>query len=157
MASTGELIDNLDYHDLRGMGWDCYDAILAGEPELLTRLADGEDLNEDTFAFETLGHGLDPGVASTAAALAAAGCVPMTSRLGGAGHYEDHPLVAFWCPTRLFETIEAAVKDAPGVTLAGVDAPGVMVYVEAGNLDAMRRFAVALAKQARPAASTEGA
>lgn len=143
-CSTG-LVDNHEYRDLRDLSWEEFDAVFEEEPELLARLEAGEDLYDDTFAYETLVLGLEPGVASTVVALAALGCPPMTSCAGGPGHREEHPLVVFWCPEEKLEVVAHAAKNA-GATVEGHLHPGLMVFAEAGRLDLMRAFAARLSE-----------
>jgi len=144
MASVGGLDENLGYEDLRHLDWAGFDVVFREEPELLSRLSAGEDLCDDTGAYETLALGLDPGVASTVVALAALGCPPLTSCSGGPGHREEHPLVVFWCPHELFEDVFRAAQ-ASGVDLEGVLHPGLMAFAGSGQLGLMREFAAQLA------------
>lgn len=101
----GGLGGNRDYYDLRGLSWsEAYDVHVA-ERELIKRIEQAEDPDEEYDLIEEEFTedpspilGLDVGVASTVAALSAARCVPFASCNGGAfggSHHESHPLVAF--------------------------------------------------------------
>ena len=149
MSSEAGLMNNQQYQDLRGVDWDTFDAIWDEEPEILTRIESGDDPYDAALETETMFLGVDPGVASTVAALLATGCATMTSCVGGAGHYEDHPLVVFWCPASLVEIVSAAADDAPGVTLDDNASTGLIVYSAPGDVAAMRAFAAALARRRR--------
>lgn len=135
MSCEDGLVENHYYRDLRWMDWSDYQDICDYEQELLDYRDEGGDLQsddaleqfEDNLCF-TLD--LDPGIASTVAALAAAGAVPVTSCSGDEGHYETHPLVVFWATEDLKDVlIECAA--AAGVKLESVGSQ-LMVYHESG-------------------------
>jgi len=149
------LVENHHYRDLRWMTLEDFDRLWAAEQELLTYEGD-LDTDEADARFsdnEVYLLGLDPGVASTVAALAAAGAVPVTSCAGGPGHSERHPLVLFWAEAAVLAPILAAAEEA-GVFVEGVTHPGLLAYTF-GDVALMQNFARALVSRLR--ATTESA
>jgi hypothetical protein len=141
MTCEDGLVENHHYRDLRGIPLVEYEEIAKGEAELLAYEGDldSDEASEhfaDNWAF-TLG--LDPGTASTVAAISVIGACPVTSCCGGPGHYEKHPLVYFWCePEHAGLVLEAAA--GAGVEVDAAGSPGVLVYTH-GSVGLMRDFA----------------
>jgi hypothetical protein len=150
MTCTDGLVENHYYRDLRWMDLEGYQVIRADEDALLTYVEDGNDPGSDEAWEEFCDNevyrlDLDPGVATTVAALAALGAVPFTSCTGGPGHYETHPLVGFWATEEhLLKVLEAA--DEVGVEVTGVAPQGVLVYT-LGDVSLMRDFSEALIRK----------
>jgi hypothetical protein len=74
-----------------------------------------------------------------------AGAVTITSCNGEEGHFESHPLVAFWCNVDNLPKIVSAV-DAAGIKITGVkNSPDncLMVWTDESVMK-MRDFALAL-------------
>lgn len=143
MACEDGLVENHYYQDLRWMDWGDYEVICDHEQELLDYEEEGGDISSDEAMFEFENNecytlSLDPGVASTVAALAAAGACPITSCRGGPGHYEDHPLVLCWLPEDLLPAVEEAASGS-GVRLTGTG--GAVLIWTAGDVDEMMAFA----------------
>lgn len=148
IASDAGLRVNHQYVDLRGVDWSTFDAVWDEEPEILAQMAAGVDPYDAAAETETMFLGVDPGVASTVAALLASGCVTVTSCVGGPGHHEDHPLVVFWCPENLVSLVQAAAEEVSGVTLENAtDCLGLVVHAAPGDVAAMRAFSWALARR----------
>lgn len=144
MACEDGLVENHHYRDLRFLTWEDYHRFVEQEQALLDY--DG-DLGSDEAMFEFEDNevymlDLDPGVATTVAAIAASGGVPVSSCNGGPGHYETHPLVFFWCPEVLLPRFQKAA-DQTGVNLTGTSG-GILVWHE-NSIEPMREFAKALA------------
>jgi hypothetical protein len=142
---------NREYCDLRGLTWSDVAEVLDQESELILRIEtslDPEDeleLIADELA-EDPGSmmGLDLGVATTAAALSAAGCVPFASCNGGAYgglHHETYPLVMFCARRQAVPHLLAAAERA-GVGLESDPSGEVCVYAD--DIRRMRLFAVEL-------------
>jgi len=151
MACEAGLMVNHYYRDLRWMGLEDFDRIWDAEVELLEYVADGGDLSSDEASVDLCDNevymlDLDPGVASTVAALAALGAVPVTSCTGEPGHYERHPLVGFWATREHVPDLVAAADEA-GVYVTGTDL-GLMVFTES-DVSLMRDFAQALVRRLR--------
>ncbi|NWM10604.1 hypothetical protein, partial [Escherichia coli] len=88
--------------------------------------------------------GLEIGVASTVAALSAAGCVPFASCNGGAfggPHHESHPLVVF-CARREHLPLLLAAAELTGVGMESGQMGEVMVYAD--DIRRMPAFAATL-------------
>ena len=142
---------NRDYYDLRGLPWSDVNDVLREEHELIARIEQADDpdeegkLIEDEFTEDPGGMmGLDIGVASTVAALSAAGCVPFASCNGGAfggPHHESHPLVAF-CARREHVPLLLEAAERTGVGMGSDEMGEVMVYAD--DIRRMPVFAAAL-------------
>lgn len=142
---------NRDYYDLRGQPWSDVADVLREEHELIARIEQAEDpdeeseLIEEEFTEDPGGMmGLDIGVASTVAALSAAGCVPFASCNGGAfggPHHESHPLVAF-CARREHVPLLLEAAERTGVGMESDEMGEVMVYAD--DIRRMPVFAAAL-------------
>lgn len=106
---------NRRYIDLRNLSWAVARRVIEMEQGCISRIETAQDPGEigstiaeameDQLEWEDLLEevgpvaALDVGVASTTAALSAAGCIPITSCNAGAyggWHYEEHPLVVFY-------------------------------------------------------------
>ena len=149
LACEDGLVENHFYQDLRALTLADFDRILDAEQGLLAYEGelDTDEAFEQFSDNEVYAMGLDPGVASTVAALAAAGAVPVTSCSGGPGHFERHPLVLFWVESDAVPPILAAAEEA-GVFVEGVARPGVLVYT-LGGVPLMQGFARALVRRLR--------
>lgn len=109
------------------------------------------DLDSEEAALEFLDQsecaatGLDHFVGSAVVALLLAGAVPFSSCGGGPGHFETHPLVAFWCDRASAGPILRAAESA-GVCVSGAsgDLRGLVVWTERDVL-VLRNFAKQLA------------
>lgn len=150
MSCEDGLFENHYYIDLRWMGLEDFERIRSQEDELLQFIEEGGDPEADeageTFCDnEVYLLGLDPGVASTVAALAALGAVPFTSCTGGQGHYETHPLVGFWAAEEHVRMVLEAA-DEVGVLVEAVSPFGLLAYT-LGDVSVMRDFAEALVKR----------
>lgn len=108
---------NRDYADLRGYTWQDARTMLNDERELLSEVINNgteDDLN-DLVDYETwieICEGLDLGVASAVVALSAAGCIPLASCNGSAGHAELCPVIVFRCPQHFIPTLLRIASDA---------------------------------------------
>ena len=115
MACIDGLPENHFYRDMRWMDWSDYKSICRDSDELIElhqEHRDGYDLHElvgDNMAYYL---DLDPEVAPVVAALAASGAVPFTSCSGNEGHFEGHPLVAFWALRDLEPRLRRAAEQA---------------------------------------------
>lgn len=142
---------NREYYDLRGLLWSDVNDALREELELIERIEQAEDpdeereLIEEEFTEDPGGMmGLDIGVASTVAALSAAGCIPFASCNGGAFgslHHESYPLVAF-CARREHVPLLLEVAEQAGVGIESDEAGEIIVY--AHDIRRMPVFAAAL-------------
>jgi hypothetical protein len=121
-ASGGYLSGNREYWDLRTLSWN--DAERAYENEVKHfALLDDAGIGRADAVYDILMDELyesdDVGVASSVAALAAAGCIPSSSCNGGEfgdGHHETHPLVTFFAKAALIDLlIEAATSAGIGL------------------------------------------
>lgn len=158
---------NRDYQDLRHLTVDHVRLYLDLERQIIERIARGEDPEDVIDDVEAnapmpenpelqlefllrggLMFGLDLGVASTVAALAALGCAPFSSCNGaafGGTHVSDHPYVAFHAqPHHLPALIAAAEKADAGLGNDAIGAGAVLVYAD--DVETMRRFAQHLAE-----------
>jgi len=148
MTCDEGLVENHFYRDLRGMDKGDFGCMWDEEQELLDYIASGKDPEADE-AWEQFCDNdvyrldLDPGVASTVAALAAIGACPVTSCAGGSGHFEQHPLVLFWGEQEHLDKVLAAAKEVEGIEVEGVGEPGILVYTH-GDVSLMREFAQVL-------------
>lgn len=152
MSCEDGLVENHFYIDLRWVGLDDFDRFWTQEEDLLQFIEDGGDPEADeageTFCDnEVYFLGLDPGVASSVAALAALGAVPFSSCTGGPGHGETHPLVAFWAAEEHIPTILDAA-DEVGVLVDAVSPSGLVAYTM-GDTSTMRDFAQAIIRRVR--------
>jgi hypothetical protein len=138
MSCEDGLFYNHFYRDLRWMGWSDYDSICQDELSLLTCGHEIGSEDYDEFAEgednECWRMDLDPGVASTVAALAAMGAVPISCCRGGTGHYEEYPLVVFWGAAEHREPIEkaaekvkASLEYSMGCIIVSADVVGVLM------------------------------
>jgi hypothetical protein len=150
MACEDGLVENHHYRDLRWIDIDDYDRWAAFEQDLLDYEFDlGDDeAAEDFEDNEVYFTDIDPGVATTVAALAAAGCCPVTSCSGSSGHYESHPLVLAWVPIHAWPLIEGAAVEEE-VCLTGVG--GAVLVWHWDDIEKMRAFARNLAQRVRSA------
>jgi len=97
---------NRNYCDLRSMSWSEARRVYDYERELVDRIEQADDPDEEYVRIEDelyddpCGlYGLDLGTASSVIALSAARCVPFTSCNAGTfggKHHEQYPLVAFF-------------------------------------------------------------
>lgn len=156
LSCTDGLVENHHYRDLRWIDWGDYADFVWCEDEILS-LDDPEAEDEDDEQLidnQVWMLDIDPGVASTVAALAALGAVPFTSCNGAAGHVETHPLVGFWAEIDLAPQLSLAAKTA-GVELVGLGGMGLLVFHEY-DCGPMIAFAEALRDQTlHPHTSTD--
>jgi hypothetical protein len=143
LACEDGLMENHHYLDLRKYNRDDYLRMKRFEDELLTYTGDlgSDEASEDLMDNEVFALGIDPGVASTVFALRAVGAVPLTSCCGGPGHYEDHPLVVFWCSQEQLDLIQQAASKVGGIEVEGAATPGVIVFTRELDTTPMRKFA----------------
>lgn len=145
---------NRQYVDLRGMSWDDAIAVFELEGQLIERIAtaatperEADTIEEELCESEPNLFGLDIGVASTVAALAAAKCVPFSScnaaAFGGI-HAEAFPLVAFFARQRCVGTLMAAAMKA-GVGLRNRDEGYLVVFAD--DIRRLRGFAAAILRE----------
>jgi len=132
MTTTDGLVENHHYQDLRWLDWDDFDRWLVEEQEILDYDGDLQSDEADEFFIEQDNEvwcmGLDPGVATAVAALAAIGCCPVTSCNGWPGHFETHPLVLVWCEQEHLDLIWKATRNmGGGVEVEGVS-NGILIY-----------------------------
>ena len=155
---------NRDYDDLRGLSWVEAREVQGLENEYIQRIEhasrpfgtdpfDAEALFDELFDEEELAEimGLDIGVASTVAALSAAGLIPCTSCNGGAfggTHREEHPLVAFYAyPDAIPLLLQCADESGVGLDNDQGWAPDDLpIVVYADDIKKMGAFAEALSK-----------
>ena len=145
MSEDQGLVENHEYTDLRGF-WtlDDWSRLVQEEQELLDLIESGQNPDDDELFnrfcdYDFYRMSIDPGVATTVAALVILGACPVSACSGGQGHYETHPLVYFWASKEQFDLIQQAAEDA-GVELSGVEHPGLLLWTEI-DLDLMRSFA----------------
>lgn len=140
------------YADLRGLSWAEAKHTLELESELIARVERADDpaeeweaIEEELYESDDTIFGLDLGVASTAAALSAAKCIPFSSCnagvFDGGRHQERYPLVAFFAKAPQIEVLLAATADAD-VGMVSYDDGCIVVY--SGDVRKMRGFASAL-------------
>lgn len=150
-TSEANLGCNRAYSDLRGLSWSEAARVLELGTRLIERLEAASDSDEeyDLIADELYEDdeglfGLDIGVASTAIALSAAGCIPCSSCNAGAyggSHYEQYPVVAFFAkPPQVDLLLRCAEEANVGIEN---DASGI-VTAYADDIRNMRVFANAL-------------
>ncbi len=148
--------------DVRLARWEDVDSVLDREREVLPLLASADDADSEwetqserisataDGVADELFSALDPGIASTALALGATGCIPFWSCNGGAfggDHSSPHPIVRFF----------AKAEHAPALT-AAAEKSGAKLHqdehgrcsVSADGVDAMRAFVVALREACTP-------
>ncbi len=114
---------NRSYFDLRGISWRTVAEMMQVEGALIERIVTAADPTAEADAVEEEmneawdGHplwGLDLGVAGTAHALSAAGCIPFTSCNAGAfgtrHHHEHYPIVAFYLRPKWADAIADAAR-----------------------------------------------
>ena len=140
------------YGDMRGETWGDASETLEMEREFLALMlgdlsaAEAALCAEDRFEL----NGLDLGVASAVVALSAANCAPIASCNGGAGHHEDYPCVAFYCPkVRLPDLLKAAALTGCGLESGG--SGRVLLYAD--NVEPLLLFAeklIEMRDQLRP-------
>lgn len=117
--------------------------------DLIEKIA--EESDDDPCGYDGAFFGLDPGVASTVAALAAFGCVPFSScnaGLAGGHHQESLPLVAFHAKPAHIETLKSCAEKA-GVGLVNEAQNGSALVVFSDRLAPLQSFARALAEAAQ--------
>jgi hypothetical protein len=105
-ANESGLGCNRAYMDLRRLSWTDARKVLADEVQLIARIENAEDPEEEYWTIEeeydeseVVLYGLDIGVSSTVIGLSAARCVPLSSCNAGAfggNHHEVYPVVAFY-------------------------------------------------------------
>jgi hypothetical protein len=140
---------NREYSDLRWLSWGEAKRVFRLEGDLIARIESASDpeveleaIEEESFECTEHLYGLDLGVASTAIALSAAGCVPFSSCNGGAfggRHYEQYPLVAFFARAHAAELLLSAAEEAN----IGVHGRSYLI-VYADDIRNMRSFAQCL-------------
>jgi hypothetical protein len=144
---------NRQYGDLRGVSWKDAKGVFEHETTLIERLEASEDPEEECELIieELCEHdvglfGLDMGVASTAIALSAAGCITCTCCNAGAfggNHAEHYPVVAFFAKPRQVNLLMECAEEAG----AGLENHKGMAVVFANDVPRMRLFAAALIRQ----------
>ena len=147
---------NLEYADLRGLGWAEAKRVIALESELIGRIDQSTDVDAECESIEDYLYqraenlyGLDLGVASTVICLSAAKCIPVTSCNGGAfggSHQEAYPLVAFFARSRTAEQILVAAKEA-NIGLENGAGGSLLAY--AADIRDIRAFANCILKRRR--------
>lgn len=147
MSEEDGLCENHEYQDLReAVGPGLFDHMWNFEEEFLTKNFD-PDSDEYTNFIEMSEVGwmwIDPLVGSSVVALIEAGAVTITACNGQEGHFERHPLVAFWCEGDNLPRILSAVESS-GIQIYGVkDDDNCLVIWTDDSLSKMRDFALAL-------------
>ncbi|WP_231029255.1 hypothetical protein [Sphingomonas sp. IC-56] len=142
---------NHEYVDLRYISWADAIAVAREEREISDRIGRADDPDDEwTVIQDELEDDpgllvlLDLGVASTVAALSAAGCITISSCNGGAHgdhHHERYPLVAFYARRQHVPLLLSAAELA-GVGIENDPDGALVVYADA--LDRMSAFAAAL-------------
>jgi len=147
MSTDQGLFANHHYRDIRGLDADDFARIWEDEESLLAYEGDlgDDDAFEEFQDNELFILDLDPGVASTVAALSTLGACPYSSCSGDAGHRETHPLVVFWADRDILNKVLAAAA-VVGVEVEGAGSPGLIVYT-LGDVSLMRAFAQELMGQ----------
>ncbi|MFA6267838.1 MAG: hypothetical protein WC670_19240 [Pseudolabrys sp.] len=156
----GEALDesglgcNRAYMDLRFCTWRDAKRVFDQESVLIERLEAAADLDEEyELIVEELYEedeglfGLDIGVASSAIALSAAGCVSCSSCNAGAyggSHYELYPVVAFFAKAQQVDLLLQFAEEA-NIGLENGGSGIVVAY--AGDVRNMRAFADALIRK----------
>ena len=159
------LVGNLLYCDLRNLSWAVARRVAEIEEQCIKRMEESPDQDETaSFIIEDAAAvhleleledlldeigaiaGLDVGVASTVAALSAAGYIPFTSCSAGAfggWHHEAYPLVVFCArPEAVPLLMECAEKAGAGLENESGAYNPLTVY--ANDIRKMRDFANAL-------------
>lgn len=142
--------------DVRHARWEDVDCVLMRESEVLPLLGAADDAESewesqseriaaaaDSVADDFFSS-LDPGVASAALALGAAGCIPFWSCNGGAfggDHSSTVPVVKFFAKASHVSALKAAAEKS-GAEL-DQDEDG-RCSISADNIDGMRAFALAM-------------
>ena len=154
---------NLEYVDLRSLNVDdVRDALRAEDRVLPWLLADKGRETYDDEMNEVMPdecywlQGLEPGVASTVAALAAIGAWPLTSCAAGPdeGHEEPFPLVVCWLADQIqaaavIRAAEAVLRPgSPGLAVESSWHGHVVLSSRAGELPLFRAFAIELCRSA---------
>jgi hypothetical protein len=152
------LAGNLEYQDFRQMTWDEAHDLHGLEAQLIARIEAAEDsdaeynLIQDELYEDINGGlwGLDIGIASTVAALAAIGAIPFSSCNGGAFggfHAEEHPLLVFFArPHMIPLLLDLAAQCEIG--LENSDGGSVLAY--AADIRKMPLFAKRILDQHEP-------
>ncbi len=156
---AGFLAGNAMFQDLSGCTWVEAAAAVAGESELIARLAVAADLDveadqidEERFeAFEDVEAlwNLDVGVIGAVIALSALGCAPVGScNAGGFGgdHQARHPYVAFYLPVASVPEVLALAEIADAGLI--VDADGLAQLYSDRDLGLSQFAALAVARHA---------
>jgi hypothetical protein len=157
MTCIEGLPENHYYRDMRWMDWSDYDAICRDAEQLLRLIEeypDEDDLYQEAEDNMVYYLDLDPEVAPVVAALAAVGAVPFTSCSGQEGHYEKHPLVAFWAEPSLEQVLTRAAENV-GVNLDDTGLGGFVVWHM--NHEPLRAFAEALRERDSVEGEQDGA
>jgi hypothetical protein len=141
MSEEDGLVENHHYRDLRGFSREAFDIWVRDERILLDTPHPENEPEEGNAVWDM---DIDPGVATTVAALSIIGACPVTSCSGQPGHYEKHPLVLVWCTESQFALMEKAAESA-GVNLTGVGEPGILVWSDC--LEDMVDFAKCLVEE----------
>lgn len=147
----GRLGGNHEYVDLRHISWAEAVDIADEERGIIDRIERADDPDAEwTVIEEELEEDpglmvlIDLGIASTVAALSAAGCITVSSCNGGAygdHHHERYPLVAFYARRQHVPLLLGAAERA-GVGIENDPDGAVVVYADA--IDRMPMFAAAL-------------
>jgi hypothetical protein len=148
--------------DVRLVRWEDVDSVLEREREVLPMLASAGDAESEWESqSERVSAGargvadeffasLDPGIASTALALGATGCIPFWSCNGGAfggDHSSPDPIVRFFAKAEHVPALTAAAEKSG--TELHQDEHG-RCAVTANRVDVMRAFALALRAASGP-------
>jgi len=142
---------NHEYVDLRYLSWADAIDVAREEREIIDRIQRADDPdNEWAVIEEELEEDpgmlvlIDLGVASTVAALSAAGCITVASCNGGSygdHHHERYPLVAFYARRQQVPLLIDAAERA-GVGLENDPDGALVVYADA--IGGMSTFAAAI-------------
>lgn len=148
---------NVEYADLRGIGWGEARRVFDLESSLIARIENSADIDAESAAIEDDLYqtaenllGLDLGVASTVLCLSATGCVPFSSCNAGAfggSHQEVFPLVAFFARRTTAAQILQTAAEA-GVGLKNGLRGSLIAY--AGDVRNFRAFAERLLRRPKP-------
>lgn len=144
---------NRQFANMNGLSWREAIEIFEVETELIARIEQSSDPEQEYSAIEDELYGsddvlgLDIGVASAVAALSAARCIPFTSCNAGTfggDHAETYPLVGFFArPQQVDLLLRAAIEARVG--LENGDRGCLVVY--ATDVRNLRMFAAALIRE----------
>ena len=151
-ATEGGLLENHDYVDLRGFGFDEVEDVYAHEAEIFDRISMGIDDKEfDDLIVEfdeTYFLPLEVGIVSGVLAVSALGCVPITSCRGNTLHDRhrfDAPTILFYARPEHLATLLVAAR-AAGVSIVNNNDK---VELYSDDIRKIHAFALAIIKDVK--------